>query len=325
MACVEAETPDDDGLVALGIVRDLLDGETRRFELREATATPDAGPAWEVEADYGESPDLTRDSEDDLPDPLAGAPIPAVPSSHSGISPALAASPYASPHQPEGRPRRHRRRGDRRHKPPGVRVTCLKPPDHQEVLLPAPACRWSVQPPPAPPPLFQQPFPPGKVDSVPPVPMPEWLLREARCAKAVEFEPRPPPWPRPSPPSAPPGGRGSGALGGAIGSANKPSEHLDMYSRPVELPWKPRQRPQPRGMKPRPPWQDANVGPIPERGERHFHEAVGGAGESLVLPKLPEKDSLHAWREHVVNSALCLARTSDVPLGLLSKTGALAI
>lgn len=292
--------------VASAFVQDLLEAASLLCEDEEPEG--DEPQAWEVEPP-DESQELT-------------SPAPGIPPAGS----ALAASPYAVGLLPEGKPR-HRKT---KRRPPwdGYRVSCLAP-DHEKV--PSPPNRQCLAPLPPPPAL-------DNVPDVKPSPMPDWMLQEARMLEASRCSQPPPPscsrggpqlWPQP--PSPP--------MVLHLQPGIKPSMDLHMYSGR-------RERTLPRGQKHYTRARSINSLASPLQGDQASGHVTGNfcwggrrrqfqtsadyhgqleGGEPFILPQLTTEDKIRAWREHAVNNALCLARTCDVPLGLLPKMGALAI
>lgn len=259
-------------VLRLAIARDSEDFLARRFVqdvMADAGAYSSCGSessdclAWEVQA-----PSEMDNSEDGSPNHSIAKRSRSPLGSMDNIPAHFFSSPYAAVVAPEGKPRRGKNK--RKQRPgPGFRACCMRPPDHQEVLLPSLPHQFSP-PPPSVLPTFHQPYSPGKI-IVPPMPMPEWMVRE--MSKATEG-------PMPLPPP-----------GCAYSGGSRPQGHLNMYSRP--------------------PWEQ-----VPRPAFRT------GAAHSEDARRQVEEDQYRTWRENMVNRAISLARTSDIPRGLLPSMGA---
>jgi len=220
------------------------------------------------------------------------------------------------PSSPEGKPRQGKHKRKHFKAVDGFRKCCLDiPAKPQEVLLPAPPSTHflAAPPPPAPQGLWQNPYSAGRVARPAPHKMPEWLLQEASIAKANEVVSMPSPptfghsFGHPRPPS-PGGGFGPGVVPGFGPAYGAP---LRMYGKRHNEP----QRPMRRGKKQLRQLQ-VQEEETPEQGGSA--DSAGGVAKEGYLPQLTFDDTQsRAWRESIVNQALCLARESDVPIALL--------
>lgn len=222
----------------------------------------------------------------------------------------LCASPYASEVlPPEGKPRHRKskmmKQGD------GRRTYCFGP--GLEVPSPPPLKHHPAQPPP--PPLVQ-----AKVPNyyVRPMPMPDWMLREAHIVEANQ---------RILPPTGPPTfsqglsqRRGPTSSPRVPGWLDRPSWDLEMYN----------ERPTPRrGHKHHSRSRDndplANFQQGHQFGARRLQlgdgYAFAGSNGPPNLPELAGEDEFRAWRVQAVSNALRLARMRDVPLRLPPQMG----
>lgn len=337
---------DGDGLVAKSMVQGII--EAAKFCCEEDNEEGFRAFAWEVHPP-GDSREHQRSSSSSHAKPAGLHP------------PALAASPYASVVLPEGKPRHGGSPRKKKAKVYGFRSCRMQPPGqtlqagHVDIPLPPTPRDVAPQPPVSPAAMNQHLWTwkvPTEQQQLPaqPPPMPDWVVREAILCRASivaateaglrrkldASEVAVPPSPRPQAVSPPRRAVSPPRIPDSFAGANpvKRPDHLDMYSRPIYPPSQQRQRPPPRAPKHRPP-TEAYPMAIPERGERHIVPApdcpgqpagkyfgVGHTGTTHIsLPPLAEEEKIRAWRENMVNSVLCLARTSDVPLGLLPKTG----
>lgn len=270
-------------VVANSIVQEIIQAEADSLELHSAMMTPDS-ECWEYEADSVEEKevDFELKFQDIVRRPFQ--PAPAGQSSLSTVPAALESSPYLRPIRPEGRARNARARRRRKSKRAAEDSAPVEPQELQTKSTPS----------------RQQPTGKSKLAGD----MPEWLLREAKAASEI----------------IPTHGLVAPPLGsrvGAIPCGLRPTEDLNMYSRRVELPWKQKPKGLHRGRKHRPPWQDPNdnrsVSPAPR--------SLSPSRSPIRLPKLAGEQKINEWRESMVNSAMSLARSCDVPLGLLPKAG----
>lgn len=257
-------------------------------------------------------------------------------------------SQVPSPPPPRGRAPSNKRPGRRRrkrHDASGCRDTLQAPPETaSEVLcLPAPPRQspWSALPHPA------QPFPrvttAGLSYAVVPIPpTPKWLTREANKARVDILRSQK----MDSPQSM-----------DMRDLEDRPSVNLRMYKSPMEPPWRQQRAKPQRGQKQT---VSSNSGSVKTHGGSSsstaaatgFSSVISDRGHSSVisdrglatmsentfsgsemmpnlsrsqmLPKLVDEEKMEAWREAMVASAMSMARTCDVPRGLLLRTGALS-
>jgi len=263
-----------------------------------------------------------------------------------------------APRPPPGKRPGRRRRRKRRELGEGCRDTLQAPPETaSEVLcLLAPPKPNPQSPTPQ---LRAQAFPRVTTAGlsyavVPTPPTPKWLIREANKAR-IDIE-------RSQRVDVPQSMYFSPQLGRVTPDIPdaQPSLNLRMYKKPMEAPWLPQRAKPQRGQKQAvssngesikshdassfksskrsaaaasgsstaaatgfsSATSDRGTVTISENSESHS-EMIPKLSRSQMLPKLVDEEKMQAWREGMVASAMSMARTCDVPRGLLLRTGAL--
>lgn len=325
----------DEAYLATAIVQDYIDVAAQREELcTPCSDEEDASSTltWEVDVQADAPEEVTfasqlNSQQADAPEeenkPHLAAAVELV--TASSPAPQLPSAPPVVQAPSRKRPGRRRRR---EHKT-GCRETLQAPPDNAAEVLncsPSPPKQSPRSPSPQPP---AQPFRGSKPGghmyaAMPKPPTPEWLTREANKARldisraqardlpqALNFAPQM----MPQPP--------------APRDCDKPSLNLGMYENPAEMPWHLQRRRHHRGLR-----QQARSHAGSTKSSKRsaatgssstFDRGTGFESHdaSEKLPKLVDEEKIQSWRENMVASAMSLARTCDVPLGLLPRSGAL--